>query len=123
MQFVVRSLKLVTPVRFVSLISAVLLSAALSACGGSPVEPLPRCEYDQTGDIVLVNLSDSGAPRDVYVDGHIVTTLPYGAQTVITASARVVHTVEWVSTITGGTRDVTRVALDVCTTTTLNNHF
>ena len=106
----------------VRLTPVVLLAAALSACG-TPVEPIPQCEYDQTGALVLVNLSDSGAPRDVYVDGAIVTTLPYGAQTVITASARVVHTVEWVSTITGGTRDVTRVALDVCTTTTLNNHF
>jgi hypothetical protein len=99
-----------------------LLPIALSGCG-NPVEPLPACEYNQTGDLVLVNLSDSGAPRDVYVDGAIVTTLPYGGQTVVTASARFVHTVEWVSTITGGTRDVTRVALDVCTTTTLNNHF
>ena len=107
----------------VRLISAVLLSVALSACGGSPVEPVPACEAEQTGDIVLVNLSDSGAPRDVYVDGHIVTTLPFGAQAVVTAAAGVVHTVEWVSTITGGTRDVTRVAVDVCTTTTLNNHF
>jgi hypothetical protein len=108
-----------TPIRFAFV---ALLALTLSACG-NPVAPIAACEYDQTGDLVLVNLSDSGAPRDVYVDGHIVTTLPYGAQTVVTASAPVVHTVEWVSTITGGTRDVTRVAVDVCSTTTLNNHF
>lgn len=109
-----------TTVRFAF---AALLSVALSACGGTPVQPIPQCEYDQTGDIVLANFSDSGAPRDVYVDGHIVTTLPFGSQTVVEVAAGVVHTVEWVSTITGGTRDVTRVAVDVCTTTTLNNHF
>jgi len=106
----------------VRLTCVVLLAGALSACG-TPVEPLPQCEYDQTGALVLVNLSDSGAPRDVYVDGAIVTTLPYGSQTRVILSARFVHTVEWVSTITGGTRDVTRVAVDVCTTTTLNNRF
>ena len=93
----------------------------LSACGGNPIGP--ECTYDNTGDLVLVNLSDSGAPRDVYVDDHLVTTLPYGSQAVVTADAGVVHTVEWVSTISGGTRDVTRVFVDECMTTTLNNHF
>jgi len=103
----------------------VVLGVVLSACGNSPVAPapVPECAYNHTGDLVLVNLSDSGAPRDVYVDGHIVTTLPYGNQAVVTADAGVVHTVEWVSTITGGTRDVTRVLVDECTTTTLTNHF
>ena len=113
---------MLTSASAVRLTCVALLAVALSGCGG-PVEPIPECEYNQTGDLVLVNFSDSGAPRDVYVDGHIVTTLPFGSQAVVTLAARVIHDVEWVSTITGGTRDVTRVAVDVCTTTTLNNHF
>jgi hypothetical protein len=100
-----------------------LLAVILSGCGGSPVAPVPQCAYDHTGDLVLVNLSDAGMPRDLYVDGHIVTTSPYGGQIVVAAAAGVVHTVEWVSTITGGTRDVTRVLVDECTPTTLTNHF
>ena len=72
---------------------------------------------------MLVNLADAGTPRDVYVDGHIVATVPYGAQIVVTADAGVVHSVEWVSTITGGTRDLTRVVVDECRPTTLTNHF
>jgi hypothetical protein len=100
-----------------------LLTVVLSACGGNPVEPIPQCEYDRTGDLVLINLADSGAPRDVYVDGHIVTTIPYGGQIVVAVAAGVVHTVEWVSAISGGTRDVTRVVVDECRPTTLTNHF
>jgi hypothetical protein len=97
------------------------LVVTLSACHGNPAGP--ECAFEDTGDLVLVNLSDSGAPRDLYVDGRFVTTLPYGNQAVVTADAGVIHTVEWVSTISGNTRDVTRVAVDQCTTTTLNNHF
>src|SRR6267154_5722240 len=101
----------------------VLLAGLLSACGGSPVGPTRQCAYDRTGDLVLVNLADSGAPRDVYVDGHIVTTIPYGGQIVVAVAAGVVHTVEWVSAISGGTRDVTRVVVDECRPTTLTNRF
>jgi hypothetical protein len=100
-----------------------LLTLTLAACGGNPVGPGPQCAYDRTGDLVLVNLSDAGTSRDVYVDGRFVTTIPYGGQIVIAADAGVVHTVEWVSTVTGGTRDVTRVVVDECTPTTLTNHF
>jgi hypothetical protein len=75
------------------------------------------------GDLVLVDLSDAGTPRDVYVDGHFVTTVPYSGQIVVAAAAGVVHTVEWVSTISGHTRDVTKVVVDECTPTTLTNHF
>ena len=101
----------------------VLLAVTLSACGGSPVAPIPPCAFDRTGDLVLVNLAETLTPRDVYVDGHIVTTVAYGSQIVVTAAAGVVHTVEWISTITGATVDVTRVLVDECTTTTLTNHF
>ena len=101
-----------------------ILGVTLCACGGSPVAPaLAECELDHTGDLDLVNLSDNFAPRDVYVDGHIVTTVPSGGHIIVTAAAGVVHTVEWVSTVSGATLDTTRVAVDECTTTTLNNHF
>lgn len=99
-------------------LSAALLAVFLSGC--SPVAPIGGC---QTGDLDLVNLSDNLAPRDVYVDGHFVATLPSGAHIVVTAAAGVVHTVEWDSTFTGNTLDVTRVLVDECTTTTLTNHF
>ncbi len=100
----------------------VLLGVTLCACGGNPVA-VPACELDHTGDIDLVNLSDNFAPRDVYVDGHIVTTVPSGGHTIVSADAGVVHTVEWVSTASGASLDVTRVLVDECTTTTLTNHF
>ena len=96
----------------------------ICGCGGNPVGPaIPECALDHTGDLVLVNLSDNLAPRDAYVDGHIVTTIPSGGHTIVTAAAGVVHDVEWVSTITGASLDVTRVLVDECTTTTLTNHF
>lgn len=101
----------------------VLLTAFVSACNVNPVSPYAQCEYDRTGDLVLINLADSRVPRDVYVDGRFVTTVPYGGQIVVAAAAGLVHTVEWVSTISGATRDVTRVVVDECTATTLTNHF
>ena len=112
-----------SPWRYSKYAHLVLLAVVLSGCGGNPVAPVPQCAYDHTGDLVLVNLSDAGTPRDVYVDGHFVTTIPYGGQIVVAAAAGVVHTVEWVSTISGDTRDVTRVLVDECTPTTLTNHF
>ena len=109
--------------RYVRFVALGALTATLSACSGSPLGPTPRCAYDHTGDLVLVNLADTGTARDVYVDGPIVATVPYGTQIVIRVDAGVLHTVEWVSTFTGGTRDVTRVVVDECTATTLTNHF
>jgi hypothetical protein len=100
-----------------------LIGIIFSACGGSPVAPGPECAFNRTGDLNLVNLSDNFAPRDVYVDGHIVTTVSSGGHIIVTAAAGIVHTVEWVSTITGASLDVTRVVVDECTTTTLTNHF
>jgi len=99
------------------------MAVSAGACGGNPVAPVPACEIDRTGDLDLVNLSDNLAPRDVYVDSHIVTTVPSGGHIIVTAAAGVVHTVEWVSTISGASLDVTRVLVDECTTTTLTNHF
>lgn len=105
-------------------VTIALFAVMLPACGGSPVGPVvAECELNHTGDLDLVNLSDNFAPRDVYVDGHLVTTVPSGGHIIVTAAAGVVHTVEWVSTITGVTLDTTRVAIDECSTTTLNNHF
>lgn len=88
-----------------------------------PCRPSPERAYNHTGDLDLVNLSDNLAPRDAYVDGHLVTTIPSGGHIIVTAAGGRVHTVEWVSTITGASLDVTRVLVDECTTTTLTNHF
>ena len=108
----------------ISLVTIACIAVALSSCGGSPVAPvIAECELNHTGDLDLVNLSDNLAPRDVYVDGHIVTTVPSGGHIAVAAAAGLVHTVEWVSTLTGATVDSTRVAVDVCSVTTLNNHF
>lgn len=100
-------------------LSAVFLAGLLSGCR-SPLAPIGEC---QTGELDLVNLSDNLAPRDVYVDNLFVATLPSGANVVVTQTAGLVHSVEWVSTISGNTLDVTRVLVDGCTTTTLTNHF
>lgn len=100
------------------------MGVVISACGHSnPIAPVLECEVDHTGDLDLINLSDNLAPRDVYVDGHIVTTIPSGGHVIVAAAAGRVHTVEWVSTLSGATVDVTRVGVDECTTTTLTNHF
>ena len=108
----------------ISIVAIAFITVALSACGGSPVAPvIAECELNHTGDLDLVNLSDNLAPRDVYVDGHIVTTVPSGGHIIVAAAAGLVHTVEWVSSLTGATLDTTRVAVDECSTTTLNNHF
>jgi hypothetical protein len=107
----------------VTVLAAALTAMLVSGCGGSPAAPIPECALDHTGDLDLVNLSDNLAPRDVYVDGHIVTTVPSGGHIIVSAAAGVVHTIEWVSTITGASLDVTRVLVDECTTSTLTNHF
>jgi len=67
---------------------------------------------------VLVNLADTRTPRDVYVDGRLVDVVPYGNQVVLHPDAGVNHTVEWVSTLGGGTVDVVRVSIDTCATFT-----
>jgi hypothetical protein len=116
----------VTPSREVLAARLICIGAIgimLSACGSSPVAPAPECALNHTGDLDLVNFSDNLAPRDAYVDGHFVTTVPSGGHIIVTAAAGAIHTVEWVSTISGATLDVTRVLVDECTTTTLTNHF
>src|SRR5436305_9293862 len=86
---------------------AIVLFAVVagSSCGNSGGPSALDCELDRTGALVLVNLSDSGAARDVYVDGHIVTTVPAGGQAVVDAAAGAVHAVEWVSPLSGTTVD------------------
>lgn len=110
-------------VRSLELIGIALLGVLLTVCGRNPVAPLADCEINHTGDLDLVNLSDNLAPRDVYVDGDLVATVPSGSHVIVTAAAGAVHAVEWVSTISGATVDVTRVLVDQCATTTLTNHF
>lgn len=102
----------------------VVLVMATSACGGSPTAPSgPDCEYYDTGTLVLVNLAETLTPRDVYVDGRFVAVVPYGNQVVVTPAAGATHTVEWVSTLGGGTVDAARVFIDTCRTSRLTNYF
>jgi hypothetical protein len=101
-----------------------LLAIAVAACGDSPTAPsIPDCEYYDTGTLILINLADTLTPRDAYVDGRFVATVPYGNQTVVNAAARVVHSVEWVSTISGASLDFTRLVVDTCSTSRLTNYF
>ena len=96
----------------------------ISACGGSPTSPSTRdCDVFDTGTLILVNLADTRTPRDVYVDGRFVDVVPYGNQVVLHPDAGVNHTVEWVSTLGGGTVDVVRVFIDTCATSRLTNYF
>ena len=102
----------------------VLLAIAASACGGSPSAPSrPDCDYYDTGSLVLINLAETLTPRDAYVDGRFVAVVPYGNQIVVDAAARVVHSVEWVSTLGGGTVDLRRLSVETCSTVTLTNYF
>src|SRR5215210_8495688 len=102
----------------------VVLVMAASACGGNPTSPsVPDCEYYDTGTLVLVNRAETLTPRDVYVDGRFVAVVPYGNQVVVNPSAGVAHTVEWVSTLGGGTVDVARVFIDTCLTSRITNYF
>ena len=111
------------PIVRATILGVAVAATLVSGCSGNPVAPIPECALDHTGDLDLVNLSDNFAPRDVYVDGHIVTTVPSGGHIIVNAAAGVVHTIEWVSTISGASLDVTRVLVDECTTSTLTNHF
>jgi hypothetical protein len=102
----------------------VLLAIMLSACNGSPTGPsIPDCEYYDTGTLVLINLAETLTPRDAYVDGRFVAVVPYNNQVVVNAAAGVVHTVEWVSTLGGGTVDVRQAVVDTCSTSRLTNYF
>lgn len=105
------------------LAGAALVLFLASGCSGNPVGPESGCAYNGVGDLDLVNLSDNFVSRDVYVDGRYVATVPSGSHVVVTVSAGAVHTIEWVSSVTGSTLDITKVAVDACSTTTLTNHF
>ena len=102
----------------------VLLAIMVSACGGSPTAPsIPDCQYYDTGALVLINQAETLTPRDAYVDGHFVGVVPFGNQIVVNVAAGVIHTIEWVSTLSGRTVDSTRLVVDPCTTTALTNYF
>jgi hypothetical protein len=102
----------------------VVLVVATSACSGSPTSPsVPDCQYYDTGTLVLVNLAETLTPRDVYVDGRFVAVVPYGNQVVVNPAAGLIHTVEWVSTLGGGTVDFARVSIDTCLTSRITNYF
>ena len=105
----------------------VLLVLWATACGGSPTAPdgpqIPDCELYDTGTLVLVNVGETLTPRDAYVDGNFVDTIPYGNQIALAVDASVVHTVEWVSTIRGEVVSSARLVVDTCSRYTLTNYF
>ena len=102
----------------------VVLALTASACGGSPSAPsIPDCDYYDTGTLILINLAETLTPRDVYVDGRFVAVVPYANRIVVNPAAGVFHTIEWVSTLGGGTVDFTRLAVDTCSTLTVTNYF
>jgi hypothetical protein len=93
-----------------------VLPSALSGCGRSVVEPSgPDCQFNDTGALVFLNQADRMTPRDVYIDGHFSGTLAYGEQMTIDVAAGVVHTIDWVSTLGGGTVNSTRLLVETCT--------
>ena len=102
----------------------VLLAITASACGNSVTGPsVPDCQYYGTGTLILVNVAETGTPRDVYVDDRFISVVSYGNRIVVDVAFGVIHTIEWVSTLGGGTVDRTRLVVDVCSTTTLTNRF
>ena len=102
----------------------VLLATTVGACGGGPYAPsIPDCEYYDTGTLVLINRGETLTPRDAYVDGRFVAVVPFGNQIVVDVAAGVIHTIEWVSTLSGGTVGSTRLAVYQCTSTVLTNYF
>jgi hypothetical protein len=102
----------------------VLLATTVWGCGGSPYAPsIPDCQYYDTGALVLINQGETLTPRDAYVDGRFVSVVPFGNQIVVDVAAGVIHTIEWVSTLGGGTVGSTRLVVDTCTTAALTNYF
>ena len=104
----------------------VLVLLVASACGrgpNAPTYPLADCEYYDTGTLVLLNLGETLTPRDAYVDGRFIGVIPYGNQIALTVDAGVVHTIEWVSTLSGRTVNSIRLAVRQCSTSTLTNYF
>jgi hypothetical protein len=102
----------------------ILLVLTASACGGNPNAPsILDCDYYDTGTLVLINLAETLTPRDAYVDDRFVAVVPYGNRVVVNPAAGVIHTVEWVSTLGGGTVDFVRIAVDTCSTATVTNYF
>jgi hypothetical protein len=105
------------------LLLVLLPGLAISGCSGSGVGPsIPECEYSRTGTLVMVNLTDTLNPRDLYVDGRYIGLVRYQNQVAVTAAAGV-HVVEWVSVVTGSTVDSIRVVVDQCSTATVTNLY
>lgn len=116
----------VTNVRQVLWLAFVImaLATATSACSGSPIAPsIPDCQYYRTGTLVLVNLAETFNPRDVYVDGRFIGVVQYQNQIALTAAAGVIHTVEWVSSLTGRTVDSIRLVVDECSAATVTDLY
>ena len=106
---------------------------ALSACGSSPVAPapvpvpvpipVPACQTNSTATLILANQSVSLTPRDVYLDGVFLGTVPYGSTVTRDVSAGVPHPVVFRSTLTGLAVSNAQPNLIQCSSSTLTNTF
>ena len=112
----------VWPLRGLAIV-LLMLSGTTIACSSPTAPSIANCQYYHTGTLALVNLSNTGNPRDVYVDGRFLGVVPYQSQLTATADAGALHTVEWVSSVTGNTVDSIRVVVDECSTATVTNVY
>lgn len=122
---------------------ALLVLCSIAACGSDPVAPAPtcqdrtatnfggplpctfppECERNHTGTLVLINRGVTLTPRDAYVDGANVGTIPYGSQITLTVTAGIAHNVVFRSTIGGGVVSTAQPIVNQCSSFTLTNTF
>src|SRR5882724_8091093 len=134
------------PVKFARL--AVLLALLPTACTGSadPVAPaptcqdrtatnfggplpcnipppIPDCQANHTGILVLTNNSTNLLPREADVDGANMGLIPYGNRISITVTAGVTHNVVFRNPSNGAIVSTAQPIVNQCSTFTLNNTF
>jgi len=104
---------------------AIFSTLGIVACGSGPMaaDPVPvaACQQRNTGTLVMANNSTNLLPRDVYIDGGSIGTLPYGSQFTRDVTAGVAHPVEFRSTVSGGIVSTASPNIVQCTTLTLTN--
>jgi hypothetical protein len=109
----------------VTLVAVALVSYG---CGSSPTAPAPpppapACQTNNTATLILVNNSDFLIPRDAYLDGAFIGTIPYGNSVTREISAGVAHPVLFRSSINGSLISSAQPNLVRCSSFTLTNTF
>jgi hypothetical protein len=104
---------------------AIISTLGIVGCGSNPItaDPIPPCQQRNTATLVMVNNSGNLLPRDVYIDGGSIGTLPYGSQFSRDVTAGVAHPVEFRSTVSGAIVSSASPNIVQCTTFTLTNPF